>query len=60
MKVFGWRHKNNKSFTLLSSDMESTNLVLEAWLESTGVKWENRFKHFEKIEAELTYEDEVT
>lgn len=57
MKVYGWRHKSNASFIILTSDSESTNLVLEAWLRSIGIKWENRFKHFEEIEAELTYED---
>lgn len=57
MKVYGWRHKDNTSFTILSGDMESTNLVLRAWLKSVEIKWENRFNHFEEIEAELTYED---
>lgn len=58
MKVYGWRHKSNTSFTLLSNEREATNHVLKTLLKSVGVEWDNRHKHFEEIEAELSYEDE--
>jgi len=62
MKVYGWRHKQDKSCVWLCNNKDGAGEMLRAWLANNHIDWyldwAERHKYFEEIEAELTYEDE--
>lgn len=60
MKVYGWRHKRDMYCVWLSNDKNAVDDILKGWLNFVHILWDDRLKYFEEIEAELTYEDEVT
>lgn len=63
MKVYGWRHKQDTYCAWLCHSKDGADEMLRAWLANnnlSNLSWADRHKYFEEIEAELTYEDEVT
>lgn len=58
MKVYGWRHKQDKYCVWLCNSKDGAGEMLRAWLANNYLYWAERHKYFEEIEAEITYEDE--
>ena len=57
MKLVGYRHKDSTDCVWLAPTQDAADRMLKSWLTRlhSACKWEERFEHFEEIEADLEY-----